>query len=47
MNSLIPGPKWYDNLRQKLFASLICLQFVNVLHQNAFIFEDITFGLQI
>lgn len=36
-----------NHLRQKLLASLICLQFVNVLHQDAFVFEDITLGLQV
>lgn len=36
-----------DNLRQKLLASLICLQFVDVLHQDALVFEDITLGPQV
>lgn len=35
------------NLRQKLLASLVCLQLVDVLHEDAFVFEDVTFGLQV
>lgn len=36
-----------NNLRQKLLASLICLQFMDVLHQDAFVFKDITLGPQV
>lgn len=43
---LKPGRR-RENLRQELLASLVCLQFVDVLHQDALVFEDVALGLQI
>lgn len=39
--------KVYRNLRQKLLASLVCLQFVDVFHQDALVFEDVTLCPQV
>ena len=41
------GSNKKSNLREKLSASLVCLQLVDVLHQDALVFEDITLGSQI
>lgn len=35
------------NLRQELLAGLVCLQLVNVLHENALVLKHITLGLQV
>lgn len=35
------------NLRQELLAGLVCLQLVNVLHQDALVLKHITLGLQV
>lgn len=35
------------DLRQKLLASLVCLQLMDVLHQDSFVLEHVTFNLQV
>lgn len=35
------------DLRQELLASLVCLQLVNVLHQDALVLEHVTLGPQV
>jgi hypothetical protein len=35
------------NLRQELLAGLVCLQLVDVLHEDALVFEHIPFDLQV
>lgn len=35
------------NLRQELLAGLVCLQLVNVLHEDALVLKHVTLGLQV
>ena len=36
-----------QNLRQKLLASLVCLQLVDMFHEIPFVFEHVTLHLQV
>ena len=36
-----------QNLRQKLLASLVCLQLVDMFHENPLVFEHVTLHLQV
>ena len=55
LESLLPALSCFLGLRpaslslvsQELLAGLVCLQLVDVLHENPLVFEDISFDLQV
>ena len=40
-------PAGLSLVRQKLLASLVCLQLVDMFHENPFVFEHVTLHLQV